>query len=346
MRSKLVTTNGMIILDDIETADGYHHTDVIGGAGTYAIISSSIIYPGGSEWIVDRGEDFPKEVTSRIEKWNSGAVFRDDPSRMTTRGSNVYGANDLRQFQYLTPKKQITVNDWVGCFGADNVAQLSCFHLVCSPSRVLEIFDDLLRVPGYHRGHATFVWEPLPDSMIPLNFEVVTKILNLDEDIVFSPNAEEAARLFGQDEPLDIEGCVALLQKFGTIMKSGNIGVLRCGKIGSIVLSSGPNREIHHSPAYHSLTQGQVIDPTGGGNAFLGGFCMAFALTRDLQISNICGSVTAGCAIEQIGPCEFDSTTGLINGSAAFPERLAHYLKSYNIALNAEEVCRQLSEIS
>lgn len=340
--SKLVTTNGMIILDDIQTVEGEHYTDVIGGAGTYAIISASMVCPGASEWIVDRGHDFPPEVTHTIDGWDSGAVFCDDPNRMTTRGSNIYGANDLRKFEYLTPKKQITVRDWVERFGERNVSQLRCFHLVCSPTRVLEIFDDLCKVSGYRCNHATFVWEPLPDSMVPENVGVIQQILNRDEHVILSPNAEEGARLFGEAESLDIDGCVALIRRFGTILKPGNSCVLRCGKLGSIVLTEAPGREVHTAPAYHAATQDQVVDPTGGGNAFLGGFCMAYALTGDLQVANVCGSVTAGCAIEQIGPCKLDSRTRRINDKLTFQERLAHYIDVYGIPYNAAQICSQL----
>ncbi|SMN19396.1 similar to Saccharomyces cerevisiae YCR019W MAK32 Protein necessary for structural stability of L-A double-stranded RNA-containing particles [Maudiozyma saulgeensis] len=341
----LFTTNGMIILDDIHTFSGDHFSDVIGGAGTYAILASCIVRDGLSGWIVDRGSDFPKKITVEINQWNSGAIFRDSTKRLTTRGANFYGENDLRQFKYLTPKKQITASDWINQYGIKTVNGIKCFHLVCSPDRIQEIMDQLSQVRDDKIDMPTFVWEPLPDSMIIENYDTIKHILNRNENVILSPNCEEGARLFGIQEPLGINQCKILLYKFTDYIKPTNSCVLRCGKMGSMILSPknfDGIRKSSYLPAYHLLTQDEVVDPTGGGNSFLGGFSIAYALTNDLQISNICGTITAGCNIEQIGVAKFDKISKKINNTLTFKERLEYYITLYNLSISADDIYSKL----
>lgn len=53
-------------------------------------------------------------------------------------------------------------------------------------------------------------------------------------------------------------------------------------------------------PAYHQDTS-KVVDPTGGGNAFLGGLSVALARGESIEEGVVCGSVAASFVIEQVG---------------------------------------------
>jgi hypothetical protein len=53
-------------------------------------------------------------------------------------------------------------------------------------------------------------------------------------------------------------------------------------------------------PAYHSDSN-KVVDPTGGGNAFLGGLAVALARGKGLEEAARWGSISASFAIEQVG---------------------------------------------
>jgi bifunctional ADP-heptose synthase (sugar kinase/adenylyltransferase) len=55
-------------------------------------------------------------------------------------------------------------------------------------------------------------------------------------------------------------------------------------------------------PAYfEERDQDRVVDPTGGGNAFLGGLAVALARGVVLEEAACWGSVSAGFCIEQVG---------------------------------------------
>jgi hypothetical protein len=53
-------------------------------------------------------------------------------------------------------------------------------------------------------------------------------------------------------------------------------------------------------PAVHTNAE-KVVDPTGGGNSFLGGLAVALARGKGIEEAAAWGSVAASFAIEQVG---------------------------------------------
>jgi hypothetical protein len=58
-------------------------------------------------------------------------------------------------------------------------------------------------------------------------------------------------------------------------------------------------------PAYHQ-DAAKVVDPTGGGNTFLGGMSVALGRGEDIETAVVWGSVAASFAIEQVGVPRLD----------------------------------------
>lgn len=87
--------------DEIDYGDSKgSESTVIGGAGLYAALGARLAAgqanAGRVSCIVDRGSDFPDEFQSLIDTWQTGAVFRTDLNRLTTRAWNGYGPNQHR----------------------------------------------------------------------------------------------------------------------------------------------------------------------------------------------------------------------------------------------------------
>ena len=157
---------------------------------------------------------------------------------------------------------------------------------------------------GEEHDAPLFVWEPVPDLCTPEELENCREALKMVDYV--SPNHEEMAGFYGASgnhgEHVDralIEQCaVAWLPncKDGAKLKAV---VVRAGKDGCLVA----NREgmtTRWIPVYHQNSD-KVIDPTGGGNAFLGG--LAIGLTRGTTVEEaaVLGSIAASFAIEQVG---------------------------------------------
>lgn len=166
------------------------------------------------------------------------------------------------------------------------------------------------------------VWEPMEHCCRPSELPSVFEAMEFVN--VFSPNDRELSALFkGEDQSectiaqQDIQQyCKTLLtQGFG--LKPSAV-VIRMGEDGCFVASRTRNVAL---PAYHTpmknvkqenraAWKNKVVDPTGGGNAFLGGYCIGFLIDEwrglgpgltALEGAALYGSVAASFAIEQSG---------------------------------------------
>ncbi|KAH6659588.1 putative MAK32 protein [Truncatella angustata] len=357
-------TLGMFIIDDIEYLQPTPPVkDILGGAGTYSALGARILSPGPKAssvgWIIDQGSDFPETLTSLIDTWETSALFRPTPDRLTTRGWNGYDEQEQRAFKYITPKKRLTAEDLTPSLLASR-----SFHLICSPARCQELVREirerrsgLVTSEGKGLPKPIFIWEPVPDLCTTDELLNCTNTLPLVD--VCSPNHSELAGFMG-DSGIDpntgeistaaVErSCEQLLasmplQSFSIVVRAGEKGcyIARNGGRKRKIQSSGQKRKkpaaaIHGSlqpdtdmmalfagllqdpegsvteeeievdpgvekwiPAYHT-DKSKVVDPTGGGNTFLGGLAVALARGKSLEEAAVCGSVAASYAIEQVG---------------------------------------------
>jgi sugar/nucleoside kinase (ribokinase family) len=157
-----------------------------------------------------------------------------------------------------------------------------------------------------------YIWEPVPDLCTKEHYTRLCEALGYVD--VCSPNVAELLSFFGEESgaPVDrskVEDCCNKLITdipLGGFNDKNAVLVVRAGKDGCYI---HPNKWF---PAYHQEGQ-QVVDPTGGGNAFLGGFAITLAShaessTNSDRIGNaslvdaVCaGNVAASFAIEQVG---------------------------------------------
>ena len=147
------------------------------------------------------------------------------------------------------------------------------------------------------------IWEPVPDMCTPAELNKVYKALQYVD--VVSPNHEELAALFnfehppggGVDRGAVERQCNQLLAR-GIGPSSNGAVTVRAGKEGCFVASLDKRRWL---PAYHQDSS-RVLDPTGGGNGFLGGFAVGMVRGGgDAVEAARWGSVAASFCIEQVG---------------------------------------------
>jgi len=141
---------------------------------------------------------------------------------------------------------------------------------------------------------------------------------------VVSPNHAELCAFFGVQPPED-RGNINInqVQRHCKAWLDAGVGrdgrgavVVRAGKDGCLVASRGTlssDYRMRWVPAFHQpsgVDQGavKIVDPTGGGNAFLGGMTVGLArvggqaVPFDIVVeAALWGSVVASFAIEQIG---------------------------------------------
>nr|OQO25739.1 hypothetical protein B0A51_10203 [Rachicladosporium sp. CCFEE 5018] len=308
----------MLLRNDIYPApshpDQTPQKNIIGGAGTYSAIGARLLSPPPSSrsvgWIVDTGTDFPPELREIIASWQTGVLLRPRDA-LTTRGWNGYGENDHRAFKYLTEKKRLTADDLT-----DELLAAKSFHLICSPTRCVELVkrirDRRREMLGPGGKDPIIIWEPVPDMCTLAELDNTLHTLKWVD--VISPNHEELAALFDFRHGNSFDSCAVVAQasrllEHGIGIERKGAIVVRCGKEGCYVVersSSAKGRSSSFFPAFF-LDSSRVIDPTGCGNGFLGGFAMGLVKFMEAegvfrpQDAAIWGTVAASFCIQQVG---------------------------------------------
>ncbi|KAL2397945.1 Protein MAK32 [Exophiala dermatitidis] len=350
-------TLGMFIIDEIEYINGRAaEKSIIGGAGTYAALGARLA--AGAEqakyvsWIVDMGSDFPAEFKELIDSWHTNCLLRLDMTRLTTRAWNGYGPNECRAFKYLTPKLRLDEHSL-----SDGQVLARSFHMVCSPARCISIVQGIMArrkrlIPDEPRP--VVVWEPVPDLCTPEELDRLREAAS-HVDIV-SPNADEFAAFFASmpEAATDRRVAVALLLGLNDAHPSPTALVIREGALGCTAYFGRASLHLH---AYHQNPE-RVVDPTGGGNTFLGALAIAMTGTAHpgegtpelcdiansafprprLVFALLHATVSASYAIEQTGmPTLSDNDYDRWNGDA-YQHRFLAYLQR-----DKEHIVRQLT---
>ena len=194
------------------------------------------------------------------------------------------------------------------------------FHFICSPTRCVELVSTILSrrqeelALSPTNDRPWIIWEPVPDLCTPEELENTYAACRAVD--VISPNHEEFGALFagtpyatpkGEGEG-DGEGegfsKQALERQTAQFLARGlgptNDGavVVRAGKEGCFVASLNKRKWL---PAFHQDSS-HVVDPTGGGNGFLGGFAVGLVREKGNFVEAArWGSVAASLCIEQVG---------------------------------------------
>lgn len=233
---------------------------------------------------------------------------------------------------------------------------LKSSHLICSPTRCFQIEKDFLKRIAEEREEfgglvpqmaPIFVWEPVPTSCKPQELSEVYEALKYVD--VVSPNLMELQALFGNPIDSNKASTEEIASMSNTFLTPGP-GNKPCAVIVrpeaeccyvaqtlrhlSMLTYHGNSRKVNEDKL--KTRENNVVDPTGAGNAFLGGFCVGlFDNSRivgltDFEAAASYGSVAASFAVEKVGMSKrsYDACTEaeLWNGEGAY-DRLVEYVK-------------------
>lgn len=239
------------------------------------------------------------------------SIIRDSRFELT-RSANPTNIQELTSsyflakcFKYTTPILAIQENELLGTA----LLTSKVYHYLASPqdlrTRLLNMLFLREKLGIQHRP--LIIWEPAPLSCKPENLQDFLAVAALVD--VFSPNHLELAALF-EDTPAtsDRSEIERLAMKFitnGVGPEGKGTVIVRVGEHGCFVRSS--NLISKWLPPYHMAGPGEeqatkVVDPTGAGNTFLGGYSIGYLQTGgDVIQAAYYGSVAASFALEQVG---------------------------------------------
>jgi len=195
----------------------------------------------------------------------------------------------------------------------DSYLNSKIFHFICSPSWASQHITEILKLRDKQLPPPIFVWEPVPNSTIKENLQSCVEAMKMVN--VLSPNHEEAAALLGlisgEDEEVDRFLSEDMLMYMADKFLSYQIGpqgngcvIIRASYKGCLVATKEKKEII---PAYWTLSRDgiknpHVIDVTGAGNAFCGGFMAGLLRSNnDVFEAALYGSVSASFTVEQHG---------------------------------------------
>lgn len=170
----------------------------------------------------------------------------------------------------------------------------------------------------------TIIWEPAPPSCLPQILHALFETIKAVD--VLSPNHIELAAFFGIG--LTYQGDVdrSIIERLALKCLASGIGIhkqgtviVRAGREGCCVWSRQKEQFVWLPPFYHDSPK--VVDPTGAGNAFLGGFAIGIIETGNDVMAACYGTVASTFALEQIGLPTLGSSSGpAVSGERNYPE--------------------------
>ena len=277
---------GSVIIDDIVYPDGRTSMGVLGGGGTHA--AYGMAFAGEQPALVALvGEDLPAEIHARLEHDFdiSGLVWSEHQQMRAWQIFEWDGVrNEIFRVDVIEPFM----------FGPD----AGSIDIPFADARGMT----LLRAPEHVASwrarfpSATLLWEPMRIFMLSADFEAFrTGIPHAD---IVSPNLHEAQTMYGIQDEVEI---------LRSLLADGcQVVALRMGELGSLVAEQGRDSALF-IPA---VEVAEVIDQTGAGNSYCGGFVVGWRLEQDLQTAGCYGAVAASFTLEYIGCARIPDNLG------------------------------------
>jgi cytidine kinase len=278
-----------LIVDDIVLTDGRTFFNTLGGSGTHALVGMRV-WSDRLGYFAAVGSDFSRDHRQQLERLGvdlRGLIERD-------------GYPTARAWQLFEPDERR-----VEVFRTD----IEDFYR--HEARFEEMPPDYLEARGYHLHFGTLtqtaelveklravnptarlVWEPTALQFTGTGDQFNAVLSRVD---LVSPDVDEARQMTGQST---VQGMAGTLLGWGV-----PIVALRMGARGSLVATAGG--EVYTIPAVPTT----VVDTTGAGDAYCGGFLIALGSGMDAAEAGARAAVSASFAIEQFGVPIIDEQT-------------------------------------
>jgi len=269
---------GNLTIDDLVLADGTTHMGMCGGNGIYAAL-------GGRVWSESVGlsarigPDFPRTHIRTLEDAGLRLALS-EVEAPTIHSWALHESADRRRFiNWLDSGSHLEQSLLPPEVPAD-ACQVRVCHVAPMP---LEVQAKLVRHLAV-RGPLVSL-DP-HDEYIAGAEDTLLQLLGCVD--VFLPSRQEAALLYGRDDP------IAAARAFAAA--GPRVVAIKLGVDGSLVLAPGFDDAVHIGCA-----PVDAVDPTGAGDAYCGAFCATYAQSGDPIESALRATVAASLIVEQPG---------------------------------------------
>jgi sugar/nucleoside kinase (ribokinase family)/D-arabinose 5-phosphate isomerase GutQ len=272
---------GNLTLDDVVLPTGETRMGAVGGNSLYAALGARLWEPNVG-LVTRRGEDFPPEHLATLNSLGISTDGVRDILGPTVRNWVVYEDDGRRTWIYRTPPGR----SFDVAVQPDDLPER---WLLAEPTPVFHIAATSLSAAEglvsrlIERGRAPRITLDTHEDWDRGSFE---RVLALAARVhAFLPGGEELSALTGIDDP---EAALAAVADLPT-----PIIVVKLGANGCIVR----DRAEPTAPVRVGISPGPVVDVTGAGDAFCGGFAAGLAVGRAPVEAARLGAVSAGFAV-------------------------------------------------
>lgn len=269
---------GNLTIDDVILPDLTKQLGCFGGDTIYSALGAAC-WSDRVGCVSPVGTDFPQEHLAHLQ--SSGWDTRGLPKRSipSIRNWVIYQDDNNRKwilesnpddFFELSPTLQDIPADYL---------QSSAYMILAMDLAAQETLAPNLRM------HGLVAVDPQEDYIEGNIDRILAMLKNVD---IFTPSLEEVFRL------LDHRDSERACHEFAAC--GANIVVIKMGSEGSLIYDQTRN-QFWRIPIYKT----KVVDTTGAGDAYCGGFMAMYVKTGDLFQAGLAGAVSASYAVEGIG---------------------------------------------
>ena len=281
----MLTVFGTIALDTTRTPFRIE-SNILGGAATFAAVASSFFTDTSIVGIV--GSDFPSEYRSILDKRidtrgiiteNGGKTFHYDSSfdyDLSHRTANKTDLNVIKYFEPVIPSEYVE-SEYV--YLANN-----------DPRQNIKILK-------YFSKHNLVICDTIEYWIMNSRNKVVEMICAVDGVVI----NDDEARLLCKNT--NLVKCAKTIISWGP-----SFAIIKKGENGSLLVTE----DLVFPASAYPLEE--VVDPTGAGDSFAGGFIGHLARKKDFTLNSlkeavIYGNVMGAFAVEDFGIRRFLSVT-------------------------------------
>ena len=282
---------GSIIIDDIVDPQGRSTMGVLGGGGTHAVAGMRA-WSQNTAFVSVIGQGFPESAWQHLTELADarGIVSRPVPQGRAWQLFETDGTrNEIFRTDFeIFRQSTIKVDEYPDAF-----ASAKGIFVQTSTAERGKAWVKRLRALN---PQIVILWEPWALLFTPDNLAEFCRVAPLFD--IISPQTTEVRWMIDETDP----------QKQAEILFDCGVHclALRMGASGSLV---GTASELHHIPA----ASVQVVDETGAGNAYCGGFVVGYVESGgDPLVAGQYGTVSSTFALTQVGVARFGADSRAI----------------------------------
>lgn len=275
---------GNLTIDDVVLPDGTTRMASVGGNSLYAALGARPWQPSVGI-VARRGDDFPGDLAAELEKLGIASAGVVEVPGPTVRNWVVYEANGDRHWIYRTPRERsvevaVQAGDLPEAWLSNGHAPV--VHVAAMPIDAAEaVVDAVLR----KAPEALISLDTHEDYVASYRDRLRALAARVE---AFLPSRSELAELVGYDDPIRALGDLSRLPTPIIVVKLGADGVLVWNR---------RSRGLQAVPA----AEGKVVDVTGAGDGFCGGFAAGLSLGDSPVRAAQRGVVSAAYAVASFG---------------------------------------------